>query len=700
MFFRTIRSSMAAFISIAITLACFAVLVVSLSVHEELYLDAVQKDLDGLSSNLADDLLPIMSAENPDNFEVTTALLSLDRYENVKYAIIYDRDFSVVDLYGGKSLSSKDQIDLKLDSNILVNLPLGVMVRGGELLAFKHIGEISLPQGYLLIINDVESPLNQSKRALLYRVLPLTILAIAIGIFVSSWQNYRLLLPLKKLAIIARKIKKTNDYSINLVIDGKREVKDLSDEINSMMHTIAHETTINKEYTEKLKCQQQTMERMANYDSLTGLPNRHNFLSMVQNALTSRDQANNNPVLIYCDLDGFKSVNDIHGHEIGDKLLIMVSQRLKHYINHQDIVSRIGGDEFLILLTQTPSKEKIEDVALNIVEGLSESFTINGWEVDISVSVGVSCGNQADYDVNKLIANSDIAMYHAKLNGKNTFAIFEAGMMQANKRRLDIANAIPGAIKNDEFELHYQAKVNCDEKIVGFEALIRWNSYELGFVSPVEFISIAEQSGRVGLITKWVIARVCRDIAQLKQKFGENIVVALNLSANDLKDTDLFSTIHKSFSAHNVDARSIEFEVTESAFLENFERANEFFDKLAIMGCSLALDDFGTGYSSLSYLTKIKLNTLKIDKQFIDDIGISKRTTLITQTIVEMARNLNLKVCAEGVETREQKALLVEMKCDQLQGYLFAKPQALHQLLYDEKALQSSGELALTYHQV
>jgi diguanylate cyclase (GGDEF)-like protein len=686
---------MAAFTSVAITLACIAVMVVAISVHEELYLDAVKKDLDGLSSNLADDLLPIMSMDRPDNFELTTALLMLDRYENVKFSVILDSDFNAVELYAGRSLISRDQIDSRLNPQAIAKLSKGVEVVNGELIAFKHIGERSLPQGYLLIINDALNPLYLSKQTLFYRVLPLTILAILISILLSSWQNYRLLLPLKKLAELAKKIKQTNDYSINLVIDGKREVKDLSDEINSMMSTIDHESTINKEYTEQLKQQQQTMLHMANFDSLTGLPNRHNFLTIVNDALTCQEAGVNDPVLLYCDLDGFKTVNDIHGHEIGDKLLIAVSKRLQHYIREKDIVSRIGGDEFLILLTQNPSKEKIEQVAKRIVLGLSEPFTINGWEVDISVSVGLSHASEAQFDADKLIATADIAMYRAKINGKNTFAIFEPGMMEANKRRLDIANAIPSAIKNEEFELYYQAKVDCFEKIVGFEALIRWTSKDLGFVSPVEFISIAEQSGRVGLITRWVISRTCRDLKQLKQKFGSDIIVALNLSANDLKDPNLIGTIHNAFVTHNVTASSIEFEVTESAFLENFDQANKFFDSLAHMGCSVALDDFGTGYSSLSYLTKIRLNTLKIDKQFIDDIGHSHRTMLITQTIVQMARNLDLKVCAEGVETLEQKALLVDMKCDQLQGYLFAKPQPLDLVLAREYASNLASSTAV-----
>lgn len=692
MFFSTIRSSLAALTSIAITLACAAVIIVSVSVYEELYIDSVKRDLDGLSSNLANDLLPLISSSEPDSFELTTSLLRLDRYDNVKFATILNSQLKPIELYGGKSFTSREEMDARLQPENIATLRLGVNVVNGELIAFKHIGERSLPQGYLLIINDASAQLAQSKKTLLQRVLPLTVIIIAIGILLSAWQNYKMLSPLKKLAELARKIKQTNDYSIKLRIDGKQEVKDLSDEIGDMMTTINNETGKNKAYTQQLKQQQEAMERMANYDSLTALPNRPNFLNTVNKALAHNQSINSNSILLYCDLDGFKGVNDLHGHEVGDKLLIEVSKRLSNQVRNNDIVARLGGDEFLILLRDPIEKPKLIMLAQSIVKALSEPFMINGWEVQISISIGISSAQQADYDSDRLIANADIAMYNSKMSGKNTFAIFEEGMMSANKRKLDIANAIPSALRQNEFSLHYQQKVNRHEQIVGFEALIRWKSLELGVISPAEFIAIAEQSGRVSMITQWVINQVSQDIKTLKDNFGQNIVVALNLSANDLKENDLLTNIHKCFTQHNVNPSSIEFEVTESAFLENFEQANHFFGQLTSMGCSVALDDFGTGYSSLSYLTKIKLNTLKIDKQFIDGITVSKRTMLITKTIVEMAKNLNLRVCAEGVETQEQKAFLLALDCEQLQGYLFDKPQPLESLIRNKLAMNKAAD--------
>lgn len=681
MIFRSIRSSIAAFTSISITLACTFVVVVSLSVYEELYLDSVKKDLDGLSSNLANDLLPIVSVEQPEDFLLTMSLLRLDRYENVKFASILDADYSPIELYVGKSMVQRDEVGKRLSSQNNAKFPLGVSVVNGELIAFKQIGELSLPQGYLLIVNDVESTLSTSKKTLLYRVLPLVSLIVLLGILFSSWQNYRMLSPLKRLTDIARKIKRTNDYSVKIEVTGKREVRVLSEEISSMMTTINDESNKNKFYTARLKEQQATMEHMANYDALTSLPSRRNFLSIVAQKLAAAGNSNESPKLLYCDLDGFKAVNDLHGHEIGDKLLVAVSKRLQKYTSTEDVVSRIGGDEFLILLTQVETQDQLLKLAARLVSAISSSFTISGWEINISMSMGVSCAVEAGFDVNRLIANADVAMYRSKLNGKNKYAVFQKDMMSENKRKLDIANAIPYAIKNEEFLIYYQAKVDRHKKVVGFEALIRWFSGSLGFISPVEFITIAEQSGRISRITHWVISQVCKDLKQLKNQYGDDIVVSLNLSANDLKDSGLLGVIASSFEQHNVPPKNIEFEVTESAFLENFEQANEFFDQITVLGSSVALDDFGTGYSSLSYLTKINLNTLKIDKQFIDGIGVSERTTLITKTIVEMAKNLKLKVCAEGVETEQQFQFLSDVNCDQLQGYLFYKPSPLSKLI-------------------
>ena len=678
MIFKSIRSSLAAYTSVAILLACTAIIAVSLSVYGQLYLDAVEQDVEHMSEHMAGDLSEIFVNETIDSIVLTETLQELERYDNLRFAAVLDTKFESLE-----SFLADDSFDVNTLPDLLEanKFKLGMQHTDYGLLALSVIGDTAQPRGYLVVITDIATPLGQSKRLLLQRVVPIAIVIILLIIFLSSWQNYRMLLPLKQLAEFARRIKTTNDYSIKLDISGKREVKALSEEISSMVTTIGEESSKNKAHTEKLKQQQQAMEQLANYDLLTGLPNRISFLSAAAKVLANIDKNTDNPALLSCDLDGFKAINDLHGHAVGDKLLIEVSQRLKNLMQSADVVSRIGADEFLILLVAPRNNEQSLASAQAVADALSAPFHINEWEINIGASIGIASAKNSDYEVSQLISNADIAMFRAKLSGNHTYAVFERDMMSANKRRLDIANAIPNALKLKEFDLFYQAKVNKRRKVVGFEALLRWDSQELGTIPPDEFIPIAEQSGRMTIITHWVINKVCEDLYKFQYEYGDKIVVALNLSAYDLKEPDLIDVIKNAFKKHNINPKSIEFEVTESAFLDNFEQANQFFDQLAKLGSSVALDDFGTGYSSLSYLTKIKFNTLKIDKQFIDDIGISKRTTLVTKTIIDMAKNLNLSVCAEGVETEQQMEFLVQMNCEQLQGYYFSKPQPIELLL-------------------
>ena len=278
-------------------------------------------------------------------------------------------------------------------------------------------------------------------------------------------------------------------------------------------------------------------------------------------------------------------------------------------------------------------------------------------------------------------------MYRSKTAGRSTHTVFIPEMMEDNKRKLLIANSIASAIKNDEFAVYYQGKVSPNETTVGYKALLRWSSDSLGFVSPAEFIPIAEQSGKILPITKWVLERVCKDFKQLCGLNNSEVTISVNLSAHDIKNLQLVNFIKNLFIKYSVDPRLIEFEVTESAYLENLDMANEFLTQLRDIGSSVALDDFGTGYSSLGYLTQINLNTLKIDKQFVDNLNVSERSTLITKTIIEMAKQLKLQICAEGVETREQAAFLIESGCHQLQGFLFAKPTSLELLLKEKEQL-------------
>jgi diguanylate cyclase (GGDEF)-like protein len=687
MLFKTIKNTTTTLTVITICLVCTAVLIFSMQEHENLYLESVKNDLDSLSANMASDLVPLL-AISPDTFEISTLLLRLERYNNVKFAVVFNKKWQQQDVYiGGAFDASSSDIDSQLNQlNQLKRLekrPWGVQVDNDELIALKLIGDVRLPLGYLLIVNDSLEPLTKSKHSLLKQVLPLTLLAVLIVIVISFFIQHQLFLPLSRLSALAHKIQKTNDYSLRIDVRGKQEVAELGGDINRMMETIYVETQKNKEQTQRLIEQQKAMERLANFDGLTGLPNRQFFMEHLRVELAKATRDKKNLVLMYFDLDGFKGVNDTLGHETGDQLLIKVCERAKTLLREGDVISRLGGDEFLILLHNEPNDIMLFEIAERLVKGLSVPFEINTWEVQIGVSVGIAKASDSHFNLSEFVSNADIAMYRSKTAGRSTHTIFIPEMMEDNKRKLLIANSIATAIKNDEFILHYQAKVAPDETIVGYEALLRWHSESLGIVLPSEFIPIAEQSGKILPITMWVLNRVCQDLSTLQQLNKTDTVISVNLSAHDIKSKVLIDFIKNLIVKYSVKPNLLEFEVTESAYLENLDMANDFLTQLRDMGSLVALDDFGTGYSSLGYLTQINIDTLKIDKQFVDNLNVSDRSTLITKTIIEMAKQLNLRICAEGVETREQAQFLIESGCHQLQGYLFSKPKSLETLLKD-----------------
>jgi len=687
MLFRTIKNTTTTLTVIAICLVCTAVLIFSIQEHENLYRESVRSDLDGLSENMANDLVLLLSADH-DSAEISTFLLRLKMFRNVKFAALFDGEWQQQEVYLGDAFDEASTgLNIQVDN--LKKRPWGVLIEKDELLALKMIGDARLPLGYLLIVYDLQGPLTKSKLSLLKRVLPLTLLVVLIVIIISFFIQQRLFLPLSRLSTLAKKIQKTNDYSLRIVIRGKQEVAELSRDINNMMDTIGNETEKNKQYTDQLQDQQKTMERLANFDSLTGLPNRQFFMETLRIEIAKAQRSEQNLVLMYFDLDGFKGVNDSLGHETGDQLLIMVCQRAKMLLREGDIISRLGGDEFLILLHNEPNDMMLVEIADRLVKGLSKPFEISSWEVQVGVSIGIAKAKDSHFNLSEFVSNADIAMYRSKMANRSTHTVFVPEMMEDNKRKLLISNSILSAIKSEEFSVLYQAKVCPDEKVVGYEALLRWTSEPLGFVSPAEFIPIAEQSGKILPITKWVLERVCKDFEKLCSLQDSKVTVSVNLSAHDIKSPQLVSFIKNLFVKYVVDPRLVEFEVTESAYLENLDMANDFLTQLRDIGSTVALDDFGTGYSSLGYLTQINLNTLKIDKQFVDNINVSDRSTLITKTIIEMAKQLHLQICAEGVETREQAEFLIQNGCHQLQGYLFSRPKALDALLQQKNKANS-----------
>lgn len=676
---KSIKVPLMLIVFIAILFVSIFSIVISIIEHENLYRESVKQDLDGLSENLSNDLVTILATVD-NEIELTTILLRLDRYENVKFAHIFSVNGELLTSYFGKQADTENSLSYPDLNQILTSFPLGMSIENDQLIAFKVIGDRRLPQGYLLIINDLKKPLETSKYMMFFSVFPLTVLIVLLALLALYFFLNRLLSPLSRLSTFANEVSHTHNYGLKLNIQGKYEVAQLSDDIEQMMDTINTQMERNKEYTLQLIAQQKTMEKLANFDSLTGLPNRQFFVEMLKVELVRAKRSKSDVALLFFDLDGFKDVNDSFGHEVGDKLLIKIAALVKSYLREGDVISRLGGDEFLIMLYDNPDEYTLANIAERIVDGLSETIKIEEWQINVGASIGVAKASQSNFNLSEFISNADLAMYRSKLEGKGRYTIFVEEMMEDNKRKLLIAKNIDVALMHDRFCLYYQPKVNPQGLVSGYEVLLRWIDPDLGIISPAEFIPIAEQSGKINAVTSWVLRQLCIEFTELQSKHLEPVKISVNLSAIDIKNENLFEEIKSLFIDFDIAPSYLEFEVTESAYLENLHIANRFFAELQALGSTIALDDFGTGYSSLAYLTKINLDTLKIDKQFVENLGESDRSNLITIAIIDMANRLQLQICAEGVETREQADFLISRGCQQLQGYLFGRPLPLQEL--------------------
>lgn len=651
---------------------------VSLRVYEGLYEEFVSQELQALSENLANDLLPHMAAD--DEFPLISVLLRLDEYDNVEFARVYNTQNEIVSAYIGSALVNHRQHsgnESSTEDVRLHELDYGLHIEDSHIRVVKIIGDPALPQGKLVISYLIEQSLADSQRKFIVAIVPFVIFILLTAVFLVLELQRRSLQPLFKLIEKMRRVEETKDYAIEVSIEGKSEIKALTHGFNSMMSDINKQTELNRQKNKLLTRQQEQMENLANFDPLTGLPNRQFLMKCLNIELARAKREEKDVALLFLDLDGFKMVNDSFGHDVGDKLLCKIADVISDSLRLDDVVGRLGGDEFVIILGECSSVEQVEEVAARLVEAIGSDQLVDQWKLETGASIGIALAKDCDFSLTTLMSNADIAMYHSKRNGRGQFTLFTRMMQDDNHRMIRISTSIHTAIENNEFFLVYQPKVDQSSKVVGFEALIRWYNPHLGMVSPAEFIPIAEQSNKISVITLWVMAQVCKDVKHILRQYGEATTISLNLSANDLKDETVTAFVLEKIRELGGLAGAIEFEITESAYLKSFQAGNAFFDDLRALGCKIALDDFGTGYSSLSYLTEFSIDTLKIDRQFVSQIGVSQRSELITVTILEMARHLKLKVCAEGVETLDQATFLIDHGCHLLQGYYYGRPEPI-----------------------
>lgn len=414
----------------------------------------------------------------------------------------------------------------------------------------------------------------------------------------------------------------------------------------------------------------------AYHDQLTGLPNRILLDDRLQQAIEHSQRTELPTWVVFLDLDRFKYINDSMGHHLGDQVLIEVAKRLQKAIRDIDTVARFGGDEFIIVLQGHADEALVMGVLQRIVETIAQPLVINQLELNMTCSVGVSVYPNDGETVGTLIQHADIAMYRAKELGKNNYQFFTEALNKKVADRIYMENLLRHALAKNELVLHYQPKVNLQTmQVVGMEALIRWQSQELGFVSPVNFINLAEETGLILPIGEWVIKTACAQaVAWEKAGYG-NLLMSVNLSARQFGQANLLDSIKNILAETGLEAKYLELELTESMVMTELATSLKILHEIKALGIKISVDDFGTGYSSLSYLKQLPLDTLKIDKSFTDDIVHHTDRAPIVQTVISLAKNLNLKIVAEGVESQEQVLYLQAHGCDEIQGYFFSRPK-------------------------
>ena len=433
------------------------------------------------------------------------------------------------------------------------------------------------------------------------------------------------------------------------------------------------------------KLAEEEIKHLAFYDPLTDLPNRRLLLDRLKQAMASFSRTGKAGALIFMDLDNFKTLNDTLGHGLGDLLLIQVANRLLSSVREGDTVARLGGDEFVVMLEDLSENSieaaaQTETIGGKILSAINKPYQLSQHEYHITPSIGATIINDQSVSLDDLLKHADIAMYQAKKSGRNAFRFFDPDMQNTINARVAIEKDLIHGIDHSEFQLYYQAQFNRQHQVIGAEALIRWIHPKQGLVSPAVFVPLAEENGLIIKLGLWVLGAACEQL-----KLWENnpstktLELAINVSAKQIHQDNFVSQFKTIVLQHGINPRLLKLELTVSMLIENIEETILKISELKALGIGFSLDDFGTGYSSLQYLKRLPISQLKIDQSFVRDIEVDIHDRSIVRTIIAMAKSLDLDVIAEGVETEQQRQLLLNKGCNHYQGYLFSKPVTINE---------------------
>jgi len=497
----------------------------------------------------------------------------------------------------------------------------------------------------------------------------------AISTLLTKLQEY-ITQPLLSLTEVMRKVSKEGDLSVRANPSSQDEIGELASVFNQMIEELSHrEHSLNQELRERRNIEEKLSE-IAHFDPVTNLPNRHSFENQIEKALLNQKYNHEKFALMYIDLDNFKYVNDTFGHHIGDLLLGRIAERLRNSLRKADFVARLGGDEFVVIMSDFTDDTIISEVARKIMASLQPPFTFEGREVFIGASIGISICPSNGNDSETLKRQADSAMYLAKNLGKNNFQFYQDEMSRTQRNRINIEASLRRSLERNEIVVYYQPIVNiAEEKIIGFEALVRWIRQDGTVVRPDEFIPLAEEIGLIVDIGKFVLETSATQTSAWVNQFGLSFT-AVNFSSKQFKKSNLADDIFNALKNARLEPCNFEMEITESVLMDNSIDSMNLLNQLIKQGMGIAIDDFGTGYSSLSYITSFPISKIKIDKSFVAKLPKDKNAHAVVTAIIGLAKSLNLKVVAEGIETAEQLECLAMLGCQYGQGYLFSKPVA------------------------
>jgi diguanylate cyclase (GGDEF)-like protein len=574
-----------------------------------------------------------------------------------------------------------------------------VLFRNGHVELVSSISHEGMHVGHVYLLSDTRLIHDQLSR---YVVIALLVFfaSLVISFVLSKYMQRIITTPLLRLSRIARQITTEQNYTLRLQGEGKDEIGNLISDFNEMLdqiqlrdkeleqHRSALEDLVTRRTADlelanrKLEVAKQKaeeiagrMEYHAHHDALTGLPNRTLLIDRIGIALSHAHREHALAGLLFLDLDRFKIINDSLGHAIGDQLLRVVAQRLMNCIREDDTVARLGGDEFMVLL---PSIEKTSDagyIGKRIIDALSESVICDGYELNVTTSIGVSIYPFDGKTTDALIKSADISMYRAKGLGRNRLVYYTAEMNEESRKRLMLETDLRKAVDKQQFELLYQPIVDTRKNvIIGAEALILWNHPTMGIIPPAEFIPIAEDTGFIVPIGEWVIRNAFGRLRNWNDAGHPKLRIAVNLSPTQLSRPGLVNVVEQAIDEFQVSPWCVDFEITESVAIQNLDSATATLEKLKKLGISISLDDFGTGYSSLSHLHILPIDTIKIGQSFVRNIPDSMGDMSIAQAIIAMANSLDLSLVAEGVENIKQMNFFRQQGIHIIQGHLFSAP--------------------------